>query len=53
MRNDVETDDFETPSLPTCPVCGAPVTLLIATGPVEGTARPCGCSVPPGTLQRD
>ncbi|MGQ3414244.1 hypothetical protein ACT4ML_18605 [Natrinema sp. LN54] len=45
------TDDSS--SLPDCPRCGEPVAHVTATGPHTGTAGPCGCSVPPGLLERE
>ncbi|WP_226482326.1 hypothetical protein [Natrinema amylolyticum] len=40
-------------SLPDCPRCGRPVWVVTVTGPTDGTASPCGCSVLPGSLERD
>ncbi|WP_226007764.1 hypothetical protein [Natrinema salinisoli] len=39
--------------LPTCPTCGDPVSFLTVTGPHTGIVNPCGCSMPPGLLERD
>ncbi|WP_408959558.1 hypothetical protein [Natrinema sp. 74] len=39
--------------LPDCPRCGDPVGFVTASGPLTGTASPCGCSVPPELVQRD
>ncbi|WP_232423797.1 MULTISPECIES: formate dehydrogenase accessory protein FdhE [Haladaptatus] len=32
-------------SVPDCPVCGAPVLLVVTRGPDTHECRPCGCSV--------
>ncbi|QCS43028.1 hypothetical protein [Natrinema versiforme] len=60
MRSDVDSSgdadsstDTDSSSLPDCPRCGEPVGFVTATGPHTGTASPCGCSVPPGLLERD
>ncbi|SEV99455.1 hypothetical protein [Natrinema salifodinae] len=50
-----ETADADAPTrppLPDCPHCGDPVLMVVATGPHEGSAVPCGCSVPPGLIER-
>lgn len=46
------TDAPTRPPLPDCPHCGDPVLMVVATGPHEGSAVPCGCSVPPGLIER-
>ncbi|WP_394342960.1 hypothetical protein [Natrinema altunense] len=40
-------------SLPDCPACGRPVWVVTVNGPSDATASPCGCSVPPGSLERE
>jgi hypothetical protein len=40
-------------SLPDCPTCGRTVWVVSATGPLEATASPCGCTIPPGALEAD
>ncbi|GAB3039065.1 hypothetical protein [Natronobiforma cellulositropha] len=35
------------PSLPPCPLCGAPVVTVTVTGPETGYASPCGCRIFP------
>ncbi|WP_049922982.1 hypothetical protein [Halopiger djelfimassiliensis] len=58
MSSDLETDERVQGdhdrgiSLPQCPNCGRPVTIVTTIGPTEGVATPCGCHVPP-TLFRD
>ncbi|WP_090622876.1 hypothetical protein [Natrinema salaciae] len=50
--DDAHADKSDEPtSLPTCPVCGGPITTVTATGPDTGTVRPCGCSVPPCVIR--
>lgn len=38
-------------ALPTCPRCGALVSQVTMSGPMERTATPCGCPVAPGALE--
>ncbi|QCS40974.1 hypothetical protein [Natrinema versiforme] len=45
--------DGEEWAVPDCPRCGRPVWVVTVTGPITATASPCGCSVAPGTLERE
>ncbi|MFA9501875.1 hypothetical protein NP511_06485 [Natrinema thermotolerans] len=47
-----DNDPFES-SLPDCPHCGRPVWVVTVSGPRDGTASPCGCSVVPDRLERE
>ncbi|EFW91971.1 hypothetical protein ZOD2009_10850 [Haladaptatus paucihalophilus DX253] len=38
-------ENSESVSVPDCPVCGAPVLLVVTRGPDTHECRPCGCSV--------
>ncbi|WP_226007950.1 hypothetical protein [Natrinema salinisoli] len=40
-------------SLPDCPTCGRTVWVVSVTGPLEATASPCGCTIPPSSLEGD
>ncbi|WP_226006225.1 hypothetical protein [Natrinema salinisoli] len=54
MKSDVDASPERNSSpLPDCPTCGEPVAFVTVTGPHTGSASPCGCSVPPGLLERD
>lgn len=54
MRSDIDSSgDSDSSSLPDCPRCGEPVTTVTVSGPHTGIAGPCGCSVPPGLLERE
>jgi len=46
-------DDSLESSLPDCPHCGRTVWIVTVSGPGEGTAAPCGCSVVPDRLERE
>ncbi len=48
-----EATDATDWSLPDCPACGRPVWVVTVNGPSDATASPCGCSVPPGSLERE
>ncbi|WP_226040049.1 hypothetical protein [Natrinema sp. DC36] len=53
MSTDREPGDDEDSPFPACPRCGDPVLFSVVTGPHTGFASPCGCSVPPGLLERE
>ncbi|WP_222920473.1 hypothetical protein [Natrinema sp. SYSU A 869] len=48
--DDTTADDS---SFSACPRCGDPALLSVVTGPSTGFVDPCGCSVPPGLLERE
>jgi hypothetical protein len=54
MNSDIDASpERDSASLPDCPTCGEPITVVSATGPHTGSASPCGCSVPPDLLERE
>ncbi|TYT62839.1 hypothetical protein FYC77_05845 [Natrialba swarupiae] len=48
----LESDARREARLPSCPVCGAGVSVVSVRDPLEGVAIPCGCRVSPAVLGR-